>query len=53
MFDGNKAGREITSRAAKKLSRLYKPRCLKECALPEGYDPKNLAREQLESLVFG
>jgi len=53
MFDGNKAGREIANRAAKKLSRLYKPSCLKECVLPEGYDPKNLAREQLESLVFG
>ena len=47
MFDGDTAGRTCTERVAAKLSRVY-GHCTEKCLLPEGKDPKNLARSDFE-----
>jgi hypothetical protein len=49
MFDGDEAGAKATERIAEKLSPIFKVR---KCFPPEGADPKNLAREDFERMIF-
>lgn len=48
MFDGDDAGYLFTEKAAGKLKALFN---VKRCLLPIGKDPKNLDKEELESMV--
>lgn len=49
MFDGDDAGVKTTRRISEKLSPIFNVR---SCEVPRGMDPKNLAREDFEKLVF-
>ena len=50
MFDGDRAGIEITDRIHDKLARLFKGH-LKKCFVPIGKDPKNLEKAELVRLL--
>jgi DNA primase len=48
MFDGDDAGVAFTDRAAAKLGKLF---AVRKLFVPRGTDPKNLCREEIESVV--
>ena len=51
MFDGDEAGKKMTSRIADKLERNFGDK-VQRCFLPEGKDPKHLTRADFEDLVL-
>jgi DNA primase len=51
LFDGDNAGVETTRRVGVKLSRAFKGDSLQKRFVPQGRDPKNLSRDELEKLI--